>query len=204
MINFDYAPPEWWSANPVARTCLDQIEDVSAVAGATGFGGGAVIGLSRGAITALGLASRHPDLVDHLVLAFPVAGFADTLGIEGAEPTPSDDPLEALDAALDTAFSREFLLDHRAEARDLFLTDRASVVRVERAAEEPLGEHETTTAPTLIVTGGADQVVTPEHPRRLSEAIPHSRLHQFEQASHGFIMEQPDAFAEVVVAFLRR
>lgn len=201
VLNFDYGPPADWQGEPVRRTSLEQVADVVALLEHEGIDSVAAIGLSRGAITAYGLAALHPE-VSHLVLAFPVAGFEDTIGLEGDEPPEREDPMEALDAALDTAFSKSFLNEHRQRARDLFLSEPGTVVRVERDEEETVDGLPTITVPTLIVTGGQDRVVLPQHPERLRAAIPHTTTYDFPEASHGFIMEQPDAFAAVVDGFM--
>ena len=203
VINFDYGAPSGWEEDPLPKTCLDQVDDVVAVLKDRVAGPAAAVGLSRGAITAYGLAASHPSLVSRLVLAFPVAGFADTIGIEGDEPEERDDPLEALDAAIDTAFSAEFLTTQRQTARDLFLSPPGTVVRVNRDEEATVDDLPTVAVPTLIVSGGEDRVVTIEHPERLKRAIPHATTHEFPTASHGFIMEHPLQFADVVDGFLR-
>lgn len=205
VVNFDYGPPKAWTGDPIPRTSLAQVADVSAVLGALDIAHAHVIGLSRGAITAYGLAARFPNAVDKLVLGFPVAGFYDTILLEAVNESDKEgdlDPLAALDKALDSVFAADFLAVHRQAGRDLFMSPPGTVVRVERTQETMLGDDESVDAPTLIVSGGRDNVVSPEHPERLRRAIPQARLHEFDQASHGFVMEQPDAFADVVVPFL--
>lgn len=59
--------------------------------------------------------------------------------------------------------------------RDLFLSEPGTVVRVAREDEPSVTADTPVAAPTLVLSGGADPVVTPEHPKRLLEAIPQAR-----------------------------
>jgi len=56
--------------------------------------------------------------------------------------------------------------------------------------------------PTLLVWGASDGVVTPDYGRAYSRLIPGSRLALIEGAGHHPEIEQPEAFAERVAAFL--
>lgn len=204
VTNFDYAPiPD---VDPTPRTCVDQVTDVLDVMDAVGASNGAFIGMSRGAITAYELAASHPSRTSALVLGFPVAGFADLLdGPLEAEPESDGegprDPLPDIDLALDEMFSPSFLSTHRQDARDLVTTPPGSVVRVHRHQEKPVSS-ERISAPTLIVSGGKDYVVAAINPQLLKAAIPHASTHFFDDAYHGFIMEEPNQFATVVADFV--
>lgn len=157
VTNFDCGPPPGWKGDPIQRTCIEQINDVLAVMDHVGIAKAHLIGLSRGAITAYGMASRFPERVGKLVLAFPVAGFADTIRIvaDGGDGGEADlGPLEILDRALDTTFSEEFLRIDRQRCRDLFLSPAGTVIRVERFEETPLDPFETVAAPTLMSVAG--------------------------------------------------
>jgi pimeloyl-ACP methyl ester carboxylesterase len=57
--------------------------------------------------------------------------------------------------------------------------------------------------PTLVLWGASDRVVTPDYGRLYSEAIPGARLEVLAGAGHHPEIEQPAAFVERVVAFLR-
>jgi pimeloyl-ACP methyl ester carboxylesterase len=56
--------------------------------------------------------------------------------------------------------------------------------------------------PTLLVWGANDGVVTPDYGRAYSRLIPGSRFALIEAAGHHPEIEQPEAFAEQVAAFL--
>jgi pimeloyl-ACP methyl ester carboxylesterase len=58
------------------------------------------------------------------------------------------------------------------------------------------------TAPTLLVWGASDRVVTPDYGRAYSRLIPGSRFALIEGAGHHPEIEQPETFVERVAAFL--
>ena len=57
--------------------------------------------------------------------------------------------------------------------------------------------------PTLLLWGASDQIVTPEYGRAYADLIPGSRFELIPEAGHHPELEQPEAFAERVVRFLR-
>jgi pimeloyl-ACP methyl ester carboxylesterase len=57
-------------------------------------------------------------------------------------------------------------------------------------------------APTLLVWGASDRVVTPDYGRAYSRLIPSSRFALIEGAGHHPEIEQPEIFVERVAAFL--
>jgi pimeloyl-ACP methyl ester carboxylesterase len=57
-------------------------------------------------------------------------------------------------------------------------------------------------APTLLLWGESDGVVTPDYGRAYSRLIPGSRFELIERAGHHPEVEQPEAFAERVSRFL--
>ena len=59
-------------------------------------------------------------------------------------------------------------------------------------------------APTLVVWGGSDGVVTPAYGRAYAEAIPGSRFELIEGAGHHPELEQPQAFVDRIARFLHR
>jgi pimeloyl-ACP methyl ester carboxylesterase len=67
----------------------------------------------------------------------------------------------------------------------------------------PLGELTKVAAPTLIVVAEHD-MLTPEHGEAMRRAMADARLEVVAGASHGLPMEQPEAVARLVSAFLDR
>ena len=58
-------------------------------------------------------------------------------------------------------------------------------------------------APTLLLWGASDGIVTPEYGRAYSGLIPGARFELIEAAGHHPELEQPERFTERVAAFLR-
>ena len=56
--------------------------------------------------------------------------------------------------------------------------------------------------PTLVITGSEDVLIPPDNSRILAEAIPDSRLVEFEGGGHGLFVQFPERAAEEVLAFL--
>ena len=156
VINFDYGPPENWEGDPVPRTAIDQIQDVVAVLDALEVESAHTIGISRGAITAFGLAARHPGRVEDLVLVFPVAGFEDTIMIGDVGPAPIEGESEQdfFQRVLESVFSARFLASRPQLASSLLTTPSGTVTRVERSEEELFGPDDVVTHPTFVIEGG--------------------------------------------------
>jgi pimeloyl-ACP methyl ester carboxylesterase len=57
--------------------------------------------------------------------------------------------------------------------------------------------------PTLVLWGASDRVVTPAYGRAYADSIPGSRFELIDRAGHHPEIEQPEAFVERVVAFLK-
>jgi pimeloyl-ACP methyl ester carboxylesterase len=78
-----------------------------------------------------------------------------------------------------------------------FSVEQKMLVRDLPALEERLSA---ISAPTTIVVGTADRIVSPSSVRRLATQIPHAELVALEQASHLLLQERSAEVAELVVA----
>jgi pimeloyl-ACP methyl ester carboxylesterase len=58
-------------------------------------------------------------------------------------------------------------------------------------------------APTLVLWGGSDRIVTPEYGRAYAALIPGAQFTRIDKAGHHPELEQPHAFVECVAGFLR-
>lgn len=200
VTNFDYGSDH---PSPAYRSALDQIDDVLTVMDALGLDAPVVVGLSRGGMTAYGLAARHPDRVSALVLVLPVAPFADTLNIAEPEPeqTPGESDQDFMMRSLSRLFSNEFLSHHYEAAVSLATAHPGSVERLERHQEETISDTETVSCRALVIEGGADQIVMTEHPRRYLRAMPQAEHVVVPDAGHGLPMEQPKELADLIADF---
>ncbi len=200
-VNFDYEMPEGWTRAPEPRTSVAQSEDAAHVLAAAGYDSAHVFGISRGGMTAFGVATRYPHLTDSLTLVCPVAGFTDMLLPEPSPPSTNADADPVL-TILRMGFSDSYLETHLEHARNLVLTPEGAVSRVERADETLFAANDTTQAPSLVVEFGADQMVRSANPARYLAAIPEARHVVIEGAGHGWFHERPADVAEIFAEFI--
>jgi pimeloyl-ACP methyl ester carboxylesterase len=79
----------------------------------------------------------------------------------------------------------------------------AALIALSRTSDGLLGEVAAIDCPTLVVTGELDPAAPPEDAADLVTAIgPNARLAVVPMAGHGVYRDQPDAFNELVRAFL--
>lgn len=89
------------------------------------------------------------------------------------------------------ALMRGNMASLRAYAGDPYMHDRTLLARLEAIA-----------APTLVLWGDADRIVTPAYGRAFAAAIPDARLEVIASAGHLPHLEQPDRTFAVLDAFL--
>jgi pimeloyl-ACP methyl ester carboxylesterase len=58
------------------------------------------------------------------------------------------------------------------------------------------------TLPTLVLAGGKDRSVTPEHTQALANGIPHAKLQRFPGAGHLVVLERAHQIAGAVTQFV--
>ena len=58
------------------------------------------------------------------------------------------------------------------------------------------------TAPTLVLTGDADRLISPANSAVLAKSIPGAKLVQIPGGSHGFNIEMPERFNQAVLDFI--
>jgi pimeloyl-ACP methyl ester carboxylesterase len=167
-----------------------------------------VIGASLGGFAAQVVASEWADRVDRLVLA------CTSPGGPGAFPLPEGTLLlmaEAPTLAPEVAL-RRFVENALAPGAPESLVDEIFVYRQAHppdpagwaaqagagAAWNANGRDERIAAPTLVVTGSADQVVDPRNSDLLAARIPGARLEVVEGAGHVLFWERPEEFAALV------
>lgn len=195
------------TAGPYAMDLL--AADLASFLDARGVGEAVVCGLSIGGMIAQALAAARPDLVRGLVLmdtahrigtaamwnermaairAGGIAGIADAILVRWFSPAFHRD--RAIELAgwrnMLTRTPVEGYLGCCAAIRDADLTDAARGISV----------------PTLCLVGDQDGSTPPEVVGELSRLIPGSRLVAIEGAGHLPCVEQPDAVAAAMLAFL--
>ena len=182
-----------------------------------------ILGWSMGGFVAQQLAIRHPDRVNHLILAGTnPGGDLAQLGSKRAQdidsdPNPTDaEVLRVLypDTRAGQKEGRRFLrrlerASQTGEIPDDFDVPDATVDAQVRAEDPWLRSNAnanaltTVRAPTLVTGGTQDEVTPPINMRRIARRIPNARLELFPDSAHAFLFQSRKRFAESVNRFLR-
>jgi len=161
-----------------------------------------VYGQSFGGMVAQVLALDHPERVLGLVLGCTHGG-RHVVRLEGT--VPKGRPFMALYAPGFVEANREHV------AEDLMAGARtrqpAHARRRQREAILGFDVYDRLPglrAPTLVLHGTADRLLSPENGRRLAERIPNARLHLIEGAGHVYHSERAEEADRAVIEFLSR
>ena len=186
-----------------------------------------VLGVSMGGMIAQELAIRHPDRVRGLVLActypepdaeverqreFGIQQFGGTVTASGEMriDLTALDPLMFFQHLLPRVFNQSFIDSELPRLMQLF----AGALQYGFSMEAILGQmaavmgHRATDrlhqikAPTLVITGDADLLISPGNSDVLARSIPGAKLVKVPGGSHGFNLETPDVFNRHVLDFL--
>jgi pimeloyl-ACP methyl ester carboxylesterase len=178
-----------------------------------------VVGHSLGAAVAAWMAAEYPDRVQALVLAAPSASCASLNRLDELLATPflgsalSTGVFAGIGLTLRLAAARRWIAERlgvpdgylHTYARTLlnpltwhsFVVEQRMLVRDLPLLEERLGR---ISAPTTIVIGSADRIVTPSSARELSDRIPGARLVALAGATHLLLQERPAEVADLIVS----
>jgi len=216
------------SDKPAGPYTIHQMaDDAIGLLDSLGIGKTHVVGLSMGGMIAQEFVLRHPERVGRLVLAatYPepdeeierTRSF--TLDQLGGSVTASGElkidvsainPLVLFQHLLPLVFSQEFIANDLAKLVQLFAGGLQYGFSMEAilAQMEALMSHKATdrlhtiAAPTLVLTGDADRLIPPANSDILAANIPGARLVKLPGGTHGFNIEQADAFNRAVLEFL--
>ncbi|KZE35255.1 3-oxoadipate enol-lactonase [Crenobacter luteus] len=169
-----------------------------------------VAGLSYGGMVAQHFARRHPERVDHLVLASTLA-WSDDANNQIAESWIAANQIGGLDlrfaVSLPWLFSSRYLSQHYALLPELKimagLADWPSVIRLINGVKL----HDARTwldalaMPTLVVVGDEDRLTPPYQAELLVRGIPGAKLLRLPSTGHALHLEAPDAFARAIEDF---
>lgn len=177
-----------------------------------------LVGLSMGGFSSMRIAAREPELVrsltllntsaaPHSRLKFPKQlALAGVARIAGLAIPPVTSGIE--DEMYGSAFRADPRKDPiRAQWRERWAAaDRSALVNtllgfMGRLDFRPYLSG--ITAPTMIIAGGADASLPPEHSRELNRLIPRSRLVELQGVGHSSPVENPDAVSRALRAFLQ-
>lgn len=201
-------------------TVRAMVEDTIALLDHLSIDSAHVLGYSLGGIVAQLVAAEHPERVRKLILASTTPlglgheeatpEVVQALGVEqgGAEIDPAGDlSRNPMPAIVDLAFGKR---GYRAILRPLARlyarpSWRAGLRRQVEAVTNVATYNSLSQilAPTLVMTGADDRIVSPAGSVELADKIHHSRLVIVEGGSHAFALEMSGRFNREVLQFLR-
>jgi pimeloyl-ACP methyl ester carboxylesterase len=170
--------------------------DTIAFLDAAGLSAAHLVGWSDGAVVALLVALRRPDLVRRLVM------IGQNVNQEGLRPEVLEmlkldkmpDMLPPMLRDLYNAVSPD-----GPEHWDVVLDKMWQMIRTE--PNIAFAELERVSAPTLLIVADQD-FPTLEHSEAMQRSLPNARLEVVPDATHGLPMEKPDVVARLVLDFL--
>lgn len=197
--------PEGWGTDDMAA-------DLAAFVEAVADGPVVAVGHSMGAMVALHLAGKRPDLVARLVVSAAV-GRADAqlsarltrwerLLDEGRWREFHRDAVDASFVGAERWRRRALLRLHRPDPPPAELVERHLALSAACRSHDATGVLDAIAAPTLVVSGARDALTRPERGRELATAIDDARFLEVPGAGHGVTEQRPRAYARVVADFL--
>jgi len=216
------------SAKPRGPYTIAQMgDDAAGLLDALGVERAHVLGVSMGGMIAQELALRHPKRVRGLVLActYPepdaavaaqraegLAAFGGSVGADGTAQIDIGgvDPFAFFQLLLPRVFNVDFIERELPRLMELFggaLQYGFDMEAVMAQVEATMG-HRTTDrlhaikAPTLVITGDNDQLISCTNSDALARHIPGARLVKVPGGSHAFNFETPALFNREVLDFL--
>jgi pimeloyl-ACP methyl ester carboxylesterase len=192
-------------------TIVDLAEDAVALLDELGWDTAHVMGISMGGMVAQELALRHPERVRTLTLGCTYAGgpgatlTSQDVGLRLFESMQSGDRERALRVGWEVNVSRRFAADEEqfAEFRRRALEVPANVPTI-MAQMQAIMPHDTSArlgeirAPTLVIHGTEDEMLSYRNGEAIAGAIPNARLEILDGVGHLFFWEEPERSAELV------
>jgi 3-oxoadipate enol-lactonase len=208
-------------------TIHEMADDAAGLLDVIGIERAHVVGVSMGGMIAQELALRHPKRVRGLVLGctfpepdaeaerqrqFSLARFGGRVTASGETEidVSAVDPLMLFQHLLPRVFNQSFIDRELPKLLQIFggaLQYGFSLEAILGQVEAIMGHRATDrlreiTAPTLVITGDADLLVSPANSDVLARSIPGAKLVKIPGGSHGFNFETPDVFNREVIDFL--
>jgi 3-oxoadipate enol-lactonase len=198
-------------------TIADMAADTAAIMDAAGLDSAHVMGISMGGMVAQQLALDEPERVRGLVLGctYPGGPGSSLAGPDVmqrlAGPMMSGDREGAIRAGWEANVSPAFAAqdEHWNRFHDVATRHPASVEVIMRqmgavGGHDVSGRLESLSAPTLVIHGTDDEMLSVRNAEILAEKIPDARLEVLGGVGHLFFWEQPERSAQLVTEFLAR
>ncbi|TCP04163.1 3-oxoadipate enol-lactonase [Caldimonas thermodepolymerans] len=200
------------SAVPPGPYTMDElVEDAARLVREWGRGPVVWIGLSMGGMVGQGLAARHPELVQSLVVANSTSYYPDAargLWAQRIATVEAQGLAGIADGVMGRYFTEAFRAAHpevEAWARGRLLrTDAAGYVACCHAVSQVDWREALPriTCPTLVIAGAQDVGAPVAMSEAIAQAVPGARLEIIDGASHISVLEAPEAFERLVRDFL--
>ena len=190
------------------------IDQIVALLDALGIERTHLVGNSFGGGLSLHLATRHPELVDRVVL-MGAGGVAQPMNDNLRQLWTYKPSVENMKTIMDImAFDRSLVTDELAELRYRATIRPGAQEAFERVFPEPLQRHldaqvvgdealQAITQEVLILHGRDDRVVPFANSLHMFEMIPNAQLHGFGKCGHWTQIEHAARFHELVADFFR-
>jgi non-heme chloroperoxidase len=193
---------------PTGYRSTDFAADLAAFMDAVDLPGAVIAGGSSGGFAARRFAIDHPDRT----LGLALLGSPFSLGDKPAVRGMFDSTIATLTDPVDPTFVREFALSTLAQPvpqtfLDIIVAENLKVpARVWKAVCEGLLEDDSANeldripAPTLVVWGDQDTILSRTEQEAMAAAIPNARLVVYKGAGHSIYWEEPERIASDLAA----
>jgi 3-oxoadipate enol-lactonase len=197
-VGGSFAATEPYTIGDVADDCVQLMDSL-------GINKAHIMGFSLGGVVALHVGIRHPDRVQTLIAGTAPSSFTEMT--DYAKDVISRQPTDRAELMLNALLSPEGQADtdlvvavRRSLAGDSAAPDsrRMGAVRSHHVDEELAA----ITAPTLLIYGSDDPLVTPATGRFFANRIPNAELEIVERGRHGLSSEFPVPVAKLVSEFV--
>jgi len=200
------------SAAPAGPYTMDElVDDAARLVREWGRGPVTWIGLSMGAMVGMGLAIRHPDLVERLVLANTTSRYPDAAQSAWSQRIAAVNE-GGMAAVAEMVVERYLHADFRAAEPVATQALRAAILRNDPAGyaascaavagvawQDRLGSIR---CPTLVISGARDAGAPPAMGQAIAERVPGARFEVIAGASHLSVLETPAEFDALLRSFL--
>jgi 3-oxoadipate enol-lactonase len=187
----------------------DLVKDAAGLIEALGLRGAVFVGLSIGGVVAQGLAAERPDLLRAVVLASTAARIGTEASWRERIATVRAKGIDAIaDAVLEKWFTRRFRTGRAGElALWRHMLTRTPVEGylgccAAISGSDLFASNAALRLPVLALAGSDDGSTPPDLVRETAEGIPGAQFALIRGAGHILPVEQPEAMARLIAAFL--
>ena len=206
-IAFDY--PGYGESDPAPETTTrdDYAAAMLAAMDALDVGRAHICGLSLGGVIAIAIHHAAPERCASLILADTFAVHPDGQGIYDRSVAASADMAGLAEARTPVLLAPAADQALHREVRDVMSRIDPAAFRIGAQAVWLADQRERAAAidvPTLVLCGADDKVTPPALSHQLAALIPGSTVRILDGAGHLSNIEQPEAFNQIVDAFIGR